>query len=152
MTRSPLALAWGSRSPHSEASCFLFFSRLESQLRIAPHSCHCVHILFTCCFLLYMHETLYLYVLQGKQKYFKKGTEQQFYSLSSLQKGTPRRNSTPELSVTGTVGAQAPSLSEAPNRDSYSELGNWWQCLGCTIPAQNLTSVPVLNLKKTRRL
>lgn len=77
-----------------------------------------------------MHETLFLYVLQDKQKYFKMGTEQQLYSLSSLQKGTPRRNSTPELSVTGTVGAQAPSLSEAPSRGSYSELGNWWQCLG----------------------
>lgn len=63
MTRSLLALAWDSRSPHSEASCFLFCSRLEPQLRIAPHSCCCVFIIFTCSFFLYMHETLFLYIL-----------------------------------------------------------------------------------------
>lgn len=38
------------------------------------------------------------------------GTEQWFYSLSSLQKGTALSDPAPELSVTGTAGAQAPSL------------------------------------------
>lgn len=62
----PLGSSLGQPSSHSKASCFLFFSRLEPQLRIAPHSCCCVHVLLTCRFLLYMHETLFLYLLQGK--------------------------------------------------------------------------------------
>lgn len=57
LTRSLLPLPWCSQSLHSETSCFLSYSRLEPQLRIAHHSCCGVHSLFICCFLLYMHET-----------------------------------------------------------------------------------------------
>lgn len=62
----PLGSSLGQPEFTFKSILFPFFSRLEPQLRIAPHSCCCVHILFTCRFLLYMHETLFLYILQGK--------------------------------------------------------------------------------------
>lgn len=133
---------------HSEASCFLFSSRLQPRLRIALHSCYCVHILFICSFLLNMRETLFLYILQGKWKYYlNRHRKTDLFPPQSIKRHCLREfHSRAEShwnwrNISTSLQLQTASKQQG-SKTSHSMLTS----------TQDFTSVPGLNLKKTRRL
>lgn len=132
-------------SCHSEASCFLFSSGLQPRLRIALHSCYCVHILFICSFLLNMCETLFLYILQGKWKYYlNRHRKADLFPPQSIKRyclGEFHSRAESHRNISTSLQLQTASQQQG-SKTSHSMLTS----------TQDFISVPGLNLKKTRRL